>query len=202
MFQRIKRMIFGRPADNVPAVLFSPYIELGENTRNERLICMVRVPEKNKKYLVAGNDCVIAGNYYFERSSGRINIGNDTFIGGSTFICIESISVGDHVLISWGCTIMDNDAHSLVMSERLADVAEWKKGLDENKPGFYKNWLNVKSAPIIIKDNAWIGFNSIILKGVTIGKGAVVASGSVVTSDVPDFAVVGGNPARIIKYTE
>ncbi len=79
---------------------------------------------------------------------------------------------------------------------------EWKRGLEEKKIGLYKDWSNVKSSPITIKDKAWIGFNSIILKGVTIGEGAVVAAGSVVTQDVPDYAVVGGNPAKIIKYTQ
>ena len=48
-------------------------------------------------------------------------------------------------------------------------------------------------------DDAWIGFNSIILKGVTVGRGAVVGAGSVVTNDVPDHTVVAGNPARVIK---
>jgi galactoside O-acetyltransferase len=95
---------------------------------------------------------------------------------------------------------MDNDAHSLLWEERKNDVRDWKKGLDENKIGRYKNWENVKKAKIEIKDKAWIGFNSIILKGVTIGEGSVVASGSVVTKDVPDFTLVAGNPARIIKH--
>jgi galactoside O-acetyltransferase len=74
--------------------------------------------------------------------------------------------------------------------------------LDEGKTGYYKNWTGVKHAPIIIKDKAWIGFNCIILKGVTIGEGAVVGAGSVVTENVPDYAVVAGNPARLIRYTK
>lgn len=53
---------------------------------------------------------------------------------------------------------------------------------------------------VIISDDSWIGDRVIILPGITIGKGAVVGSGSVVTKDVPDYAIVGGNPARIIKY--
>ncbi|MGC8751800.1 DapH/DapD/GlmU-related protein, partial [Hydrotalea sp.] len=67
--------------------------------------------------------------------------------------------------------------------------------------GAYKNWEKVKSSPIKIADKAWIGFNVIILKGVTIGEGAIVGAGSVVTKDVPPYAVVAGNPAKIIKYT-
>ena len=55
---------------------------------------------------------------------------------------------------------------------------------------------------ITIKDKAWIGFDCIVLKGVTIGEGAVVAAGSVVTKDVPDYAVVAGNPAVIVKYAK
>jgi len=81
-------------------------------------------------------------------------------------------------------------------------VRDWKRSFDEGVLGKYKDWSNVISKEIIIKDKAWIGFNVIILKGVTIGEGAIVASGSVVTKDVPDFTLVGGNPARIIKSVE
>ncbi len=56
--------------------------------------------------------------------------------------------------------------------------------------------------PIVIKDNVWLGANSNIIPGVTIGEGAVVAMCSVVTKDVPDCAVVGGNPAKILKYRD
>ena len=61
------------------------------------------------------------------------------------------------------------------------------------------NWNEVKSKKIHIKKNSWICARSIILKGVTIGKGSIVAAGSVVTKDVPDFTLVSGNPAKIIK---
>ncbi|MEF9933463.1 MAG: CatB-related O-acetyltransferase [Cetobacterium sp.] len=53
---------------------------------------------------------------------------------------------------------------------------------------------------IFVKDDVWIGMDSIVLSGVTIGQGAVVAAGSVVTKDVPPYAIVGGNPAKLIKY--
>ncbi|MBT2290574.1 CatB-related O-acetyltransferase [Paenibacillus albidus] len=53
---------------------------------------------------------------------------------------------------------------------------------------------------IIVEDDVWIGMNAIVLSGVRIGQGAVIAAGSVVTSDVPAYSIVGGNPARIIKY--
>ena len=53
---------------------------------------------------------------------------------------------------------------------------------------------------IVVKDDVWIGYNAIILSGVTIGQGAVIAAGAVVTKDVPSYSVVGGNPAKVIKY--
>lgn len=54
--------------------------------------------------------------------------------------------------------------------------------------------------PIVIKDDVWIGTNALILSGVTIGQGAIIAAGSVVTKDVPAYSIVGGNPAKVIKY--
>lgn len=178
------------------------YIISGNSSRTENINVDIRNPIKGKTFLKIGDDCVINGTYVFEMSDAEISIGNRTFVGGGTFICIDKINIGNDVLISWGCTVMDNDAHSLISNERINDVADWKKGLDENKIGFYKDWSNVKKDSIIIRDKAWIGFNCIILKGVTIGEGAIVAAGSVVTKDVPDYAIVGGNPAELIRYTK
>lgn len=53
---------------------------------------------------------------------------------------------------------------------------------------------------IVVKDDVWIGYRSVILSGITIGQGAIIAAGSVVTKDVPPYAIVGGNPAKVIKY--
>lgn len=69
-----------------------------------------------------------------------------------------------------------------------------KKFCEEHQDEAYSN------GPIVVNDDSWIGINSIIMSGVTIGKGAVIAAGSVVTKDVPEYAIVGGNPAKIIKY--
>ena len=65
---------------------------------------------------------------------------------------------------------------------------------------FGEDFEATSKGPIIVKDDVWIGLNSIILSGITIGQGAIVAAGSVVTKDVPPYAIVGGNPARVIKY--
>lgn len=73
--------------------------------------------------------------------------------------------------------------------------------------GFYTTEIPTKEqdyidAPIVVEDDVWIGGGSIILSGVTIGKGAIIAAGAVVNKDVPQYAIVGGVPARVIKYRD
>ncbi len=175
------------------------YISYPQNTNTQNLSLQVRNPQENKIYLTIGENSLISGSFIFEIKTGKITIGSRTFIGGGTFICIDEIQIGDDVMFSWGCTVADNNSHSHIWTERKNDVLEWKKGIDENKLGFYKDWQNVKYSKITIKNKAWIGFNSIILKGITIGEGAIIGAGSVVTRDVPDWTIVAGNPAKIIR---
>jgi acetyltransferase-like isoleucine patch superfamily enzyme len=176
-------------------------VKYGHNSNIENMHVTIRTNTINEFPICVGNNSLVNGHFVIENNNGKIVIGNNTFIGGGMFISICSIEIGNDVMFSWGCTVIDNNAHSLKSSERQNDVIDWKRGIDENKIGAYKNWDNVKFAPIKICDKAWIGFNSIILKGVTIGEGAIVGAGSVVTKDVPPYAVVAGNPAKIIKYT-
>lgn len=91
--------------------------------------------------------------------------------------------IGNNVLIGSGCVICDSDAHPIHPSER-------------------QNHELTKSSPIIIGNDVFIGARSIILKGVTIGEGAVIGAGSVVTKDVPSMCVYAGNPAILIKKME
>lgn len=156
-------------------------------------------PEKIMKYIVIGSNSIIEGKIIIENKCGNIRIGDRTFIGISSLIATNNIIIGNDVLISWGCTIIDTDAHSVQSIDRRSDVTKWKKGIEEKKIGKYKDWTNVISNPIIIKDKSWIGFNSIILKGVTIGEGSIIGAGSVVTKDIPDYTIAAGNPAKVIR---
>lgn len=99
-----------------------------------------------------------------------------------------------------GMYIYDHNAHSLDYASRIYDIQKEREDFHANRNfGFSKNWSPVKSAPIKICNKVWIGFNAIILKGVTIGEGAVVAAGAIVTKDVPEWTVVAGNPAVVVK---
>ncbi len=142
-----------------------------------------------------GNDCLIEGILTTHTPHAKIEIGNEVFIGNNSFLgAAESIIIEDKVLVSFDCVIQDNDSHSTISSERYTDTKDWKNGRQHN-------WDLTPKKTIHIKKLAWIGARSIILKGVTIGEGAIVAAGSVVTKDVAPYTIVGGNPAKFIKET-
>ncbi|MES2777497.1 MAG: acyltransferase [Bacteroidota bacterium] len=158
--------------------------------------------DQSRTYVTIGDDCMIGGNFTFESATGEIVIGNRVFLAGGNAICINKIELEDDVFVSWGVYFFDNDSHSLNYRHRLDDMqkhlADWKSG--NTNYNFSKDWTHVKSAPIKICKYAWIGMDVTILKGVTVGEGAIVAAASVVTKDVPAWTVVAGNPATVVKY--
>jgi galactoside O-acetyltransferase len=141
--------------------------------------------------LIIGEGSTVEGGLVFEREGAAIIIGSNTFVGNSLIASATSIQVGDDTLISWGCNIVDHDSHPIRWEDRRDDVRDWRRG--------GKNWDHVVSEPVIIGNKCWLGLNVIVLKGVHIGDGAVVAAGSVVTRNVAPWTVVAGNPARVIK---
>lgn len=158
-------------------------------------------PMAEKLYLTISRNCIIGGRFVFESSSGQISVGEHSYIGNSLFICRSNIEIGHNVTIAWGSTIYDHDSHSLNYIERRKDIDDELVAIRSGVNFIQnKNWDVVNSKPIKICDDVWIGMNCIVLKGVTIGEGAIVGAGSVVTKDVPAWSVVGGNPAKVIKY--
>lgn len=154
----------------------------------------------NKIYLTIEKDSIINGRFVFEKETGKINVGERVHIGNSTFISIDSIVIGNDVTIAWNCLFYDHNSHSTSWKERRKDTIQELSDLKETGDMIKnKNWDIVKHAPIKICDKAWIGVNCTILKGVTIGEGAIVAAGSVVTKNVDPWTIVGGNPAQVIK---
>lgn len=144
--------------------------------------------------VIIGDNSIIHARVSFDSSGGRVTIGDRCYIGASTIVCHSEVRLGDDVVVSWGVTIVDHNSHSLHWPERERDVLDWSEGK--------KDWSNVKIGPVRIHDKVWIGFNAIVLKGVTIGEGAVVAAGAVVTKDVAPYTVVAGNPAQVVRTLE
>lgn len=147
---------------------------------------------KSKESIKIGNNCAIRGVLYAVKN-GSLEIGNNTYIGSNTQIgAIEKVSIGSYVVISNYVRIIDNNNHPTDPLERLA----------MSKSGFYNEnweWSNSDHKPIIVEDNVWIGEFVRICKGVRIGKGSIVAASAIVTKDVPDYSIVAGNPARVVK---
>ena len=151
--------------------------------------------QNDRNKIKIGQQTHIYGELHIFWYGGEIQIGERCFVGEYTKIWSGNrITIGHDVLISDNVHIVDTNSHEMNHIERAEGY------LNIINFGHTDKQTNINTAPITIGNYAWINFNSIILKGVTIGEGAIVAAGSVVTKDVPPFALVGGNPAKVIKY--
>ena len=126
--------------------------------------------------------------------NGRCVVGDFTLLNGAIIMAEDEIEIGSHCLISWNVGIADSDFHPLEPAKRLID-AQALAPFFKNRPARPK----LKTAPVKIGNNVWIGMNAVILKGVTIGDNSVVAAGAVVTKSVPANTIVAGNPAIAVK---
>jgi acetyltransferase-like isoleucine patch superfamily enzyme len=157
-------------------------------------------PDPPQICLEIGARSHVFASFSLLRPQARIRIGARCQLGVSTFVCADSIDVGDDVLMAWGITLMDNDSHALTWEGRKNDVMRAYEDyrLDAGNLIRNKDWSAVATKRIRVGDRSWIGFGASILKGVNVGAEAVVGAASVVTRDVPDGCVVAGNPARVV----
>lgn len=183
--RRLIRRLYELPARR--RLLGLPGVAIAESARVDAR--RIRVFPLSR--LTVGEGSIVEGGLVLERDGAEIIIGKNSFIGNSLLASATSICVGDDTLVAWGCNIVDHNSHAVNWNHRRQDVKDWYKG--------QKNWEYVKSMPVTIGNKCWIGFNVIVLKGVEIGDGAVVAAGSVVTKSVAAWSVVAGNPASVIR---
>lgn len=118
------------------------------------------------------------------RPGARLVIGHGFGMTGGTICVEEAVTIGDEVWVGANTTITDTDFHPLDLAARLA------------RP------LDGATAPVVIEDGVFIGMQSLVLKGVTIGERSVIGAGSVVTGDIPPGVIAAGNPARVIRPLE
>lgn len=132
------------------------------------------------RLVVNGNFKVFYGASIEVFSGGTLTLGSGYINSNCVVACAKQITIGNGATIARNVCIYDSDHHILY----------GENGTPVNPP-----------APVVIGDHVWIGIGAIILKGVTIGDGAVIAAGAVVTRDVPPRSVAAGNPAKVIKKT-
>jgi acetyltransferase-like isoleucine patch superfamily enzyme len=139
-----------------------------------------------------GSNTHILGSLTVWINAGVIEIGNHVFIGEDTrLFSAKKIVIGNRVQIAHSCNIFDNNVHSLDPELRhLEFIENTNRGLNKIN--------DLREAEVIIEDDVWIGASCNILKGIHIGRGAVIGAGSVVTKNVSTYEVVAGNPARKI----
>jgi len=143
-------------------------------TRNDNFPGLLALG-KNSKIIVRDTFCIYSGARLYVDDSATLILGSGYINNDLRLACFESIEIGHKVSIADNVTIRDSDNHTISDS----------KGL--------------KTQPIKIGDYVWIGMNATILKGVTIGDGAIIAAGSLVNKSVPPRTLVGGVPAKIIR---
>lgn len=125
------------------------------------------------------------------RPGAEIRLGDQVGMSGAIICAQTSVTIGNRVLIGANCTITDTDSHAIDFRHRHV-----VGGLQESAVA--RDSEPIASRPVCIEDDVFIGMHSLILKGVTIGRGAVIAAGSVVTKNVAPFSIVGGAPASTI----
>ena len=143
---------------------------------------------------------------YYRRYASLASLGSNTYIcDDASLYNLGNISLGNHVWIGHQCyleglggitlgsgTIVGNKVEIISANHNF-------KGEDITEVPYDKRFIK---RPVTIGENVWIGMRALILPGGTVGEGAVIGAGSVVTGEVPPLAIVGGNPAKVLKYRD
>jgi acetyltransferase-like isoleucine patch superfamily enzyme len=142
--------------------------------------------------LLIGRNSTLDHCQFSVGKKGQITIGDNCYLTSVILMCESEIRIGNRVMIGWTSALADSDFHPIDPARRIEDaIALSPAATGKDRPP-------IESKPILIEDDVWIGPMVTILKGVTIGRGAFIEPGSMITRDVPAAMRVGGNPATII----
>jgi len=163
-------------------IKYFPLINFDKTTRiYERVKIDFHNNIDTKLKLIMGKNSRIF-NDVFIQGNATISLGENSYIGSYSILgAYEEIKIGNNVITAQSISIRDHD-----------------HAFSNIKLPIYEQ--GIMSSKVEIKDDVWIGYGVVITKGVTVGKGAILAAGAVVTKDVPPYAIVGGIPAKVIKY--
>ena len=162
----------------------------GENTVVDSSNCFKNYHSQLEVGLRVGSHVTLWRTSLAAEEGGMIEIGDYCYIANASLVCSQKIKIGSRVFIAGGVTIADSDFHPVDPLKRLEDIIALSPVGDRSRRP------EVDCAAVIIEDDAWIGMNATILKGVTVGRGAVIEPGSLVVKDVLPGQRVSGNPAK------
>jgi acetyltransferase-like isoleucine patch superfamily enzyme len=163
-------------------IYYRSYLILGKKTTIKLGVKIYPFRGKKNKLMIKMKDNSTINEGVILQGSGYIEIGSKSFIGSYSVIgSNEKVIIGEDVMIAQAVSIRDTD-------HAFADL---------DKP---MHSQGITTAPVIIQDNVWIGHGAVITKGVVIKSGSIIGANAVVTKDVPENAIMGGVPAKIIKF--
>jgi len=175
-----------------------PNIEFGDGFYCESAQVFKKLVSKKPGAVVFGKHVsCYAGCSFAIGENGKCTVGDFTLLNGALVMAEERIDIGSYCLVSWNVGIADSDFHPLEPAQRLIDAQALAPYFKDRPPR-----PQLKTAPVKIGNNVWIGMGAVILKGVTIGDNSVVAAGAIVTRSVPANTIVAGNPAAAVKKFE
>ena len=151
---------------------FGFFTHIFSKRRNSKLIL-----EEDASFVLTGKAMIQSGAMIFLGRGKTLKIGRSTFTSNIKILAHDDITIGDNCIFGWECQIFSGDGHPIYQEESIIN----------------------KDVPVVIEDNVWVGSRALILKGVRVGKGSIVAAGAVVTKDVPQNCIVAGNPAKVVK---
>ncbi len=159
----------------------------------------IRNESGNPEQIIIGSNTRITNGAIICKQNAQVTMGKYCVLqNNSSISSLNKVTIGDFVGIAHNTHINDNNTHALGVENWIRHRIRVGPG-GPGYPGLGNGWELAESAPIVIEDAVWIGSNCRILKGVTIGEGAVIAANSVVTKDVAAYSIVAGNPAKKVK---
>jgi len=157
--------------------------------------------------VIGENSVIYESNTLEAYGTATITVGANSILGGARIVSRSAVTIGARCLCSWGVFIQDFDPHSILPDKRRQEVLSMVTSFYPSlgctlKPEDKESTIEFSASPITIGEDVWIGANAIILKGVVLGDGCVVAAGAVVTrGHYPPGSIIAGNPAKVVKTT-
>jgi acetyltransferase-like isoleucine patch superfamily enzyme len=172
-------------------------IRLGRDCFIEQRDCFDRCRSERDPAVVLGDRVrVYAWTRFSLEPTGTVEVGDDSTLVGAMFMGGDRITIGRRTIVSHFVTIADCDFHPRDPAARRVDAEAIAVGGDPSLKA------ELGTRPVTVGDDVWIGIGAIVLKGATIGDGARIEPGAVVTREVPPGAVVAGNPGRLVSAPE